>query len=131
MSAPLHPPLRTLLGGIALGLVALMAGIALAERFLPEWRAGAPPSHAALRQRFGELVAKAGMTLDAGEPQIVLTTRGPEQFEPYRELGDAGTPWLLATRTALRATVVEGSATRRESACGWRSTSRSPASPSS
>ncbi len=108
MSAPLHPPLRTLLAGIALGLVALAAGIALADRFLPEWRAGEPPSRAALRERFGERLAAGGLTLDPGEPRIALTTRGPEQFEPYRWLGDAGGGRLLATRTAIRATVVHG-----------------------
>ncbi len=108
MSAPLHPPLRTLLGWIALGLVALAAGVALAERFLPEWRAGAPPSDAVLRERFAERVAAGGLALEPGAPRITLTTRGPEQFEPYRDLGDAGTAWLLATRTAIRATVVHG-----------------------
>jgi hypothetical protein len=108
MSAPLHPPLRTLLAGIALGLLALVAGLALAERFLPEWRAGDPPSRAVLRERFGERAAQAGLALAPGEPRITLTTRGPEQFEPYRGLGDAGGAWLLATRTAIRATVIHG-----------------------
>jgi Stage II sporulation protein E (SpoIIE) len=108
MSAPLHSPLRTLLGGIALGLVALAVGIALAERFLPEWRAGEPPSRARLAERFREAAARGGFALEPGEPQIALTTRGPEQFEPYRELGDDGTGWLLATRTAIRAAAVAG-----------------------
>src|SRR3954447_8822831 len=108
MSASLHPPLRTLLAGIALGLLALLAGLALAGRFLPEWRAGAPPSRAALRERFGVLAAKGGLTLEAAEPQTTLLTRGPDQFEPYRAVGDAGTAWLLTTRTALRETALAG-----------------------
>jgi serine phosphatase RsbU (regulator of sigma subunit) len=108
MSAPLHPPLRALLGWVALGLVALAAGVALAERFLPEWRAGEPPARALLAERFREAAARGGFALEPGEPQIALTTRGPEQFEPYRELGDAGTGWLLATRTAIRAAAVGG-----------------------
>jgi hypothetical protein len=99
---------RNLLLGVVLGLLALVAGVALAETFLPEWKAGEPPDRALLRQRFRELAARAGLSLDAGEPEVVLLTRGPEQFEPFRSLGDEGTDWLLWTRAAIRAAVSHG-----------------------
>jgi hypothetical protein len=96
---------RNLLLGVVLGLLALVAGVVLAETFLPEWQAGAPPDPGTLRQRFRELAARGGFVLEAGEPHTILVTRGPEQFEPFRPLGDQGADWLLATRTAIRATV--------------------------
>jgi hypothetical protein len=99
---------RNLLLGVVLGLLALVAGVALAETFLPEWRAGEPPDPALLRQRFRELAARAGLSLETGEPEVLLLTRGPEQFEPFRKLGDEGTDWLLWTRTAIRAAVAHG-----------------------
>lgn len=96
---------RNLLLGAVLGLLALAAGIALAETFLPEWQAGEPPGPALLRERFRELAARAGFSLEPGEPRMLLVTRGPEQFESFRSLGDEGTGWLLASRSALRAAV--------------------------
>jgi Stage II sporulation protein E (SpoIIE) len=104
MTASAHTR-RNLLLGVVLGLLALVAGVALAETFLPEWQAGAPPGPAPLRQRFRELAARGGFVLEAGEPHAILVTRGHGQFEPFRPLGDRGAGWLLATRTAIRATV--------------------------
>jgi hypothetical protein len=99
------PTRRNLLLAIVLGLLALAAGIAVAERFLPEWKAGEPPAEALLRERFRELAARGGFVLEPGEPDGLLVTRGPEQFEPFRPLGEEGKGWLLATRTAVRAAV--------------------------
>jgi hypothetical protein len=96
---------RNLLLGAVLGLLALAAGVALADAVLPEWRMGRPLDPAVYRQRVREMVARAGIALDAGEPTLYLLTRGPEQLEPYRSLGDHGGDWLLATRTAICVTV--------------------------
>lgn len=104
------PPLRTglLLLGVVLGLLAFGVGLALAEAYLPEWRQGRPLSATVSRERYRELAARAGFVLAPGEPQILLVTRGPEHLEPYRALGDEGTRWLLATRSAVRVEVVHG-----------------------
>ncbi len=99
------PTRRNLLLAIVLGLLALTVGIAVADRFLPEWKAGEPPAEALLRERFRELAARGGFVLEPGEPDVLLVTRGLEQFEPFRSLGEEGKGWLLATRTAIRASV--------------------------
>ncbi|MFL6195799.1 MAG: PP2C family protein-serine/threonine phosphatase [Thermoanaerobaculia bacterium] len=103
--SPSSPSRRNLLIGLALGLVALAAGVALAGTFLPEWRAGRPLAPAAYRDRYLALMARAGLSVDAGTPRVNLVTRGPEQFEPYRSRGDEGSRWLMATRTAVRVAV--------------------------
>ncbi|HKI02535.1 MAG TPA: PP2C family protein-serine/threonine phosphatase [Thermoanaerobaculia bacterium] len=92
-----------LLLGIVAGLLIFAAGLALAQVYLPEWRAGEPVGDKAYyRERYRQLAAKAGLALEPGEPRVFLATRGPEQLEPYRILGDEAAPWLLATRTAIR-----------------------------
>ena len=96
---------RNLLLGAVLGLLALAAGIALAESFLPEWRAGEPPNPKVLRERYREMAARAGFILEPGEPETLLITRGPEQLDSFWSQGDAGIDWLLATRSALRVLV--------------------------
>src|SRR3954452_10364704 len=96
MSPSVHTR-RNLLLGAVLGLLALAAGIALAERYLPEWRAGGATggpgplpggkgwrpgggageptaSGAAFRERYQELAARAGLTLEEGEPRVYLST---------------------------------------------------------
>jgi len=102
------PPTRKsfLLLGVVLSLVAFLLGLLLAEAYLPEWRQGRPLGETAYRERYRELATRAGFVLAPGEPQVLLATRGPEQLEPYRALGDQGTRWLLATRSAIRAMVV-------------------------
>ncbi|HET9212074.1 MAG TPA: SpoIIE family protein phosphatase [Thermoanaerobaculia bacterium] len=104
MSPSVHAR-RNLLLGAVLGLLALMAGIALAETFLPEWRAGEPPNPEMLRERYREMAARAGFVLEPGEPQTLLVTRGPEQLDSFWSQGDSGIDWLLATRSALRVLV--------------------------
>ncbi|MFY9821301.1 MAG: hypothetical protein WAM82_07960, partial [Thermoanaerobaculia bacterium] len=101
-------PLRKdiLLLGAALGLVAFFLGLTLAEAYLPEWRQGRPLGEAAYRERYRELATRAGFVLAPGEPDVLLATRGPENLEPYRRLGDAGSRRFLATRSAVRAEVV-------------------------
>ena len=92
---------RNLLLGAVLGLLALAAGIALAERLLPEWRAGQPVAEAVYRARYREMAARAGIVLEPGEPELFLITRNAAQFEPYRPLGKDGPGWLLATHSAI------------------------------
>jgi hypothetical protein len=92
---------RNLLLGAVLGLLALAAGVALADAFLPEWRAGQPLGEAVYRERVREVAARAGLALEAAEPRLYLVTRGTMQLEPYRSQRDAGSSWLLATRTAV------------------------------
>ncbi|HEV2855204.1 MAG TPA: PP2C family protein-serine/threonine phosphatase [Thermoanaerobaculia bacterium] len=109
--SPAVPPRRrnaSLLLGIAVGLLAFAAGVALASAFLPEWRAGGLADRSVFLERYRKLAAKAGLSLDPGEPRVFLVTRGPEQIEPYRPLGDPGSRWLLATRTAFRVGVLHG-----------------------
>lgn len=105
MATPAKSPRRRYLLGIFLGFLAFAAGLALAGALLPEWRAGQPLAEEVYRERFRELAVRGGFALHPGEPRIFLVTRGPEQLEPFRPLGDAGTDWLLATRAAVRVTV--------------------------
>ncbi|HEY4565380.1 MAG TPA: hypothetical protein VIJ36_20560, partial [Thermoanaerobaculia bacterium] len=100
MSPSVHTR-RNLLLGAVLGLLALVAGIALAERYLPEWRMGEPLAESAYRNRYREIAARAGIVLRPGEPSLFLVTRSALQLEPYRPLGDDGPAWLLATRSAI------------------------------
>jgi hypothetical protein len=101
MSSTAHTRRNLLLGAIC-GLLALVAGVALADVFLPEWRAGRPLDRRIYGERYQTLVERSGLALRPGEPQLLLVTRAPRDLEPYRSLGDKGTEWLLATRTALR-----------------------------
>ena len=105
---PRQPRKPALLLGIVVGLLVFAAGVALATAFLPEWRAGGPAEKSVFLDRYLDLVSKAGLSPDPGEPRVFLVTRGPEQIEPYRALGDAGSQWLLATRTAFRVGVLHG-----------------------
>ncbi|HEY9421176.1 MAG TPA: hypothetical protein VIW92_07165, partial [Thermoanaerobaculia bacterium] len=105
MATPAKPLKARYLLGIFLGLLAFAAGLALAGVFLPEWRASQPLAEEVYRKRFQALAARGGFALHPGEPRVFLVTRGPEQLEPFRLLGDEGTGWLLATRSAVRVTV--------------------------
>ena len=103
--SPKQPRKIALLLGIVAGLLVFAAGLALAMAFLPEWRAGEPAEKSVFLERYRQMAAKAGLSPGSGEPRLYLVTRGPERFEPYRALGDAGSRWLLDTRTALRVAV--------------------------
>jgi hypothetical protein len=98
---------RNLLLGAVLGLLALAAGVALAEAFLPEWRMGPALRAEVYRERVHEVAARAGLTLDA-EPWLFLLTRDAMQLEPYRSRRDEGGGWLLATRTAVGVSALTG-----------------------
>ncbi|HEX6903509.1 MAG TPA: PP2C family protein-serine/threonine phosphatase [Thermoanaerobaculia bacterium] len=105
MPTPTQPRKARYLLGIALGLLAFAAGLVLAGTFLPEWRAGRPLDREVYRQKFRELAARGGFGLKPGEPRVALVTRGPEQLEPFRPLGDEGSRWLEETGTAVRVSV--------------------------
>jgi serine phosphatase RsbU (regulator of sigma subunit) len=103
------PPTRqaVLLLGAVVGLLAFGLGLALAEAYLPEWREMAPRPERIFRERFGELAARAGFIPGSDEPRVQLVTRSVLEYEPFRDLGDAGTQWLLATHTGIRVEVVQ------------------------
>ncbi len=105
MPTPTQPRKGRYLLGIALGLLAFAAGLTLAGAFLPEWRAGQPLDEEVYRRKFRELAARGGFALQPGEPRVALVTRGPEQLEPFRPLGDEGSRWLEETGTAVRVSV--------------------------
>jgi serine phosphatase RsbU (regulator of sigma subunit) len=116
MSASAKPRRPPLLLGIVAGLLIFAAGVALAQLYLPEWRAGEPAGDQAFfRERYRELAAKAGLSLEPGEPRVFLVTRDPEHLEPYRTLGDEAAPWLLADRTAIRVGVFHQAADQGKS----------------
>ena len=94
-----------LLTGIVLGLMIFAAGLALAGRFLPEWREGKPAPERVFRERFGELAARGGFVLGAGRPRVRLVTPVAYENEPSRPEGEQASRWLLATRTAVRVEV--------------------------
>jgi hypothetical protein len=95
-----------LLLGIALGLIAFAGGLALARTFLPEWRAGLPEvSKAAFRERYRELAARAGLSLEEGEPRITLSTGNRQAYGSLHLGGKELSDWLLASRTAVRVEV--------------------------
>ena len=105
----ISPPARKgrLLLAIALGLAAFAAGLALAQRILPEWREMAPLPRAVFHERFAGLLAQAGFSPGPDEPRIQLVTRSVLDYEPFRALGDEGTDWLLATHTGIRVEVFQ------------------------
>jgi hypothetical protein len=97
-----------LLLGIVAGLLVFAAGVALASVFLPEWRAGQPADEALFRERYRELAARAGFVLEPGEPRVFLTTGTGQSYESFRPQGDAGSAWLLASRTGFRVEAFHG-----------------------
>ncbi|MFL6233157.1 MAG: PP2C family protein-serine/threonine phosphatase, partial [Thermoanaerobaculia bacterium] len=102
MSPSVHSR-RNLLLGLVLGLLAFAGGILLAETFLPEWRVGGPAeSRAAFRQRYEEIAARAGLTLEEGEPRVYLSTGSRQAYGDLQPQGKELSDWLLATRTAVR-----------------------------
>jgi len=102
MSPSVHSR-RNLLLGLVLGLLAFVAGVTLAETFLPEWRVGGPAGGpAAFRQRYEEIAARAGLTLEDGEPRVYLSTGSRQAYGDLQPQGKELSDWLLATRTAVR-----------------------------
>lgn len=85
----------------AAGLLLLLAGLALAGTFLPEWRAGNPIAKEQARARFRETADRMGLQLEPGEPRVELVTRRAKAGQLYRRFGDEGPRRLAATRTAL------------------------------
>lgn len=105
--SPKQPRKTALLLGIVIGLLVFAAGLALATAFLPEWRAGSPDlDKDAFRARYRELAAKAGLPLAPGEPRVFLTTGIAQSWDTFHPRNDAGSEWLVATKTAVRVEVV-------------------------
>jgi hypothetical protein len=106
--SPAAPIRKTaLLMGIAVGLLVFAAGVALALAFLPEWRVEGPAlDKDAFRGRYRELAARAGLPLEPGEPRVFLTTGISQSWDTFRPRNDAGTDWLVDTKTAVRVEIL-------------------------
>ncbi|HEY4595303.1 MAG TPA: PP2C family protein-serine/threonine phosphatase, partial [Thermoanaerobaculia bacterium] len=57
---------------------------------------------AAFRERYQELAARAGLTLEEGEPRVYLSTGSRQTYGNLHPQDKEMTDWLLATRTAVR-----------------------------
>jgi serine phosphatase RsbU (regulator of sigma subunit) len=95
-----------LLLGIAGGLLACAAGVALATALLPEWRAGDPPDAARFRERYRRLAAQAGFIPASGEPGIFLTTGARRSTDIVRTRAE-GPGRQLEARTAVRVGLIQ------------------------
>jgi len=99
---PLHSRKAVLLLGIVAGLLVFAAGVALATAFLPAWQGVEPTAgKAAFRERYRELAARAGLTLEPGEPRSFLTTVTRQSYEAIRLGGKRSNIWLPSTRTGI------------------------------
>ncbi len=110
------PGKTSLLLGIVVGLLVFAAGVTLASALLPEWRVEGPAlDKDAFRERYRELAAKAGLPLAPGEPRVFLTTGISQSWDTFHPRNEAGSEWLVATKTAVRVEVVHGA----QLAEGW------------
>ncbi len=80
---------------IAVGALALAAGVWLARQWLPEWRTQ-PLAKAAYVQRYEDLARRAGIRLRPGEPRIFLSTGEAGDSDARKEL-DGYAPEALAS----------------------------------
>jgi hypothetical protein len=60
---------------LALGALALAAGVALARAWLPDWQAGELPDRQSFVSRYRELARQAGVRLPSAEPRVALAGR--------------------------------------------------------
>jgi stage II sporulation SpoE-like protein len=63
------------LAALALGFLALAAGVALARAWLPEWLPGELPSRESFVNRYRELAQRAGIRLPAAQPRVGFAGR--------------------------------------------------------
>jgi stage II sporulation SpoE-like protein len=102
-----HPRKAVLLLGIVAGLAVFAAGVALAMAFLPEWREAGPAADKALfRERYRELTARAGLTLEPGEPRSYLTTIGRQCYQAVRLGGKRSSFWRPSSQSGVFVEVV-------------------------
>jgi Stage II sporulation protein E (SpoIIE) len=85
-SASLRP-----FAALALGLLALAGGVALARAWLPVWLAGSLPDEPFFTERYRELADRAGLRLAAGEPRVSLVGRD-ENLGPNDAVSDRLSP---------------------------------------
>jgi uncharacterized membrane protein YhaH (DUF805 family) len=67
-----------LLALLALGVLVLAAGVAMARAWLPEWRSDPLPEKRLFVERYRELAARVGARLEPGEPRVTLATGDKE-----------------------------------------------------
>src|SRR5262245_8077913 len=63
------------LAALALGALALAAGVALARAWLPDWQPGELPDRQSFVSRYRELARQAGVRLPSAEPRVALAGR--------------------------------------------------------
>lgn len=92
-------PFLRLPAALLLGALVLAAGLGLARLWLPEWQGSALPGEAGFVERYRELARQAGVTLEAGEPRVLLATGASDGFIEDDETMDRYTPTLHARGT--------------------------------
>lgn len=105
---------------LLLGALVLAGGLALARLWLPEWQGSAVPGEAGFVERYRSLARQAGVTLEPGEPRIVLATGGNDGFsaddrtmDRYDpELHNRGTGRGIRVRVAQEGTLGKDGPTR-------------------
>src|SRR6185295_13613872 len=108
MTASVPARKATLLLGIAGGLLACAAGVALAAAFLPEWRADETAAPALYGERYRNLATQAGFLLERGEPRIFLATGTRRPYDVFSSLDESGSSRRLAAQTAVQVAVLQG-----------------------
>jgi hypothetical protein len=107
MQTRLPATTKALLLGLAAGLAACAAGIALASALLPEWRAADPGDPAVYQAAYRDLAARAGFVLAAGEPRTFLVTDARRPYDVFHATEARSSRRPLARQTAIRVGVVQ------------------------
>jgi len=100
MTLPVRPKAQ-LLAVVLAGTVVFAAGLLLASKRLPEWRAGAIPPPSFFKNRFREIVAAAGIRAVSSDPRVHVRSRvgydEEKDLSPmYEALGPEAADWLTA-----------------------------------
>ncbi len=86
------------LAALALGALALAAGVALARAWLPEWLPGELPSRESFVNRYRELAQRVGIRLPSAEPRVGFA--GREENQDLEQLDDEVVDRLGPVRAA-------------------------------
>jgi len=93
---------------VGIGILVLGAGLVVARKTVPEWRAGTLPDRQVFLKQFQEIVSNAGFKLIREEPRIDIVSWTRDLPAVYRLLKSRGADWLVQQRRAI---VVEVSQT--------------------
>jgi hypothetical protein len=86
---------------LALGFLALAAGVSLARRWLPEWHTGRIPERRLFVERYRELANRAGARLGSGEPGLSLMRPEKDESSYHRRLDSLGPDAAVAAGGGL------------------------------